>query len=593
MEERFSLLLFRISFVGIALGAAASFYFLAGLAGYVASLPANTIVALTFAGAAFFFLYEFNRTLWETNGLGRLIWFAIVLILISEVLLSMVPPTARDELTHHLAIPRLYVKAGRIIEFPIAPYSYYPMLLEMLYTPWVFWGYDSVPKLVHCLFGFLTGLLLYAYLSRRMNSVYGLLGFFFFISVPAVLRLDHLAYVDLGTTFYAAASLLSLMRWREEKDSLRWLFLAAVSAGFAASTKPNGLVALLLSSFLLVFMLAGDPLKGTKNVFALAFFAIAALLPFLPWLVKNWWQTSNPFFPLLGSVFTATGGGGGGSPGTFVNLDIFARRALLYGESWWEIAALPLRVFFSGRDDDPRYFDGVLSPMLILLLPWAFKGKWIEEKKLLLIFALFYFAYALFLADLRIRYILPVVPPLVVLFIYAVFNIYLSVKRPAYLFACLIFFASLHALYLWRQISDATPFGYLTGRESRDTYLERHLPDYRVFEAINRQLPPSAKIYLLFAGRRTYYCDRDYFHDGGELPGLLLSAIQSAKEPSQIGNILKTKGITHLMIREDLLAQFLRNNLNASQGILWNNFVSRHLQLRFRDRGYALYDFHA
>lgn len=593
MEERFSVLLFRISIAGISLGVVATLYFFAGLAGHVGGLPISVTVAAALAGAAFFFLYEFYQSFRETNWLGRLIWLAIFLILISEVLLSMVPPTARDELTHHLAIPRLYVKAGRIIEFPIAPYSYYPMLLDMLYTPWLYWGYDSVPKLIHGLFGFLTGLSLYAYLSRRMNTVYGLLGFFFFISVPAVLRLNHLAYVDLGTTFYATAALFCLLRWREEKDSLSWLVLAAASAGFTASTKPNGLVALLLSSFLLVFMLARDPLRGAKSILALTFFGVAAALPFLPWLAKNWWQTSNPFFPLLGNIFPATGGGGGGSPGTFVNIGIFARRELLYGESWWEIAALPLRVFFFGRDDDPRYFDGVLSPILILLLPFAFKGKWIEEKKLLLSFALLYFLYALFLADLRIRYILPIVPPLVVLFAYAVFNIYLSIKQPAYLFACLIFFAGLHALYLWRQISDAAPFGYLTGQESRDAYLERALPDYAVFEYINRSLPPTGKIYLLFVGRRAYYCDRDYFHDGGELPGLLLSAIQTAKEPGQIANALKAKGITHLMIREDLLARFLRHNLNASQGTLWNTFVSQHLQLHFRDRGYALYDFHA
>ena len=46
------------------------------------------------------------------------------------------------------------------------------------------------------------------------------------------------------------------------------------------------------------------------------------------------------------------------------------------------------------------------------------------------------------------------------------------------------------------------------------------------------------------------------------------------------------------MNREDLLAQFLRNNLNASQGTLWNTFVAQQLQLRFRDRGYALYELH-
>ena len=63
-------------------------------------------------------------------------------------------------------------------------------------------------------------LLIYAYLTRRINPVYGLLGFFFFISTPAVLRLSHWAYIDLGITFYSTASLLCLLRWSEERDSM-------------------------------------------------------------------------------------------------------------------------------------------------------------------------------------------------------------------------------------------------------------------------------------------------------------------------------------------------------------------------------------
>jgi hypothetical protein len=82
------------------------------------------------------------------------------------------------------------------------------MLLDMLYTPWVYWGLDSVPKLVHALYGYLTGLLLYAYLARRLNGIYGLVGFFFFVSVPAVLRLSHWGYVDLGVTFYNGSAAL-------------------------------------------------------------------------------------------------------------------------------------------------------------------------------------------------------------------------------------------------------------------------------------------------------------------------------------------------------------------------------------------------
>jgi hypothetical protein len=590
VEEPSSNLLFPATLIGSLLGVAATIYFLFGLAGYVASAWLNLFIAVSLLAAVLAFLFLFFQTFRATNALGRGIGCVILVFLAIEIVLSLVPPISRDELTHHLAIPRLYARAGRIIEVPMAPYAYYPMLLDMLYTPWVYWGYDSVPKLIHCLYGFLTGFMLCAYLARRMNAVYGLLGFFFFISIPAVLRLNHWGYVDLGTTFYSTASLLCLIRWREDPRHSSWLALAGTSMGFAAATKPNGFLAALILSFLMVFIFAGAPLTSMRRVaWQIFVFAIMAMLPVLPWLAKNWLQTGNPFFPLLAGFFPAHGAGGGSATVTFGGVGIFAKRELLYGESWWQIAALPLRLFFSGRDDNPQYFDGVLSPILILFLPWAFKGKWLEEKKLLATFALLYLAFAFFLVDMRVRYVLPIVPPLVALMVYGIFNAYLRIKRPGYLFAVLVCFALLHGFYLWRYFQAVQPFGYLAGRESRDAYLARLLPEYPVFYYINHELPLTAKIYLLFVGRRGYYCERDYVHDGGELPGLLVSAIQSAQDPSAIGKTLKREGITHLMIREELLVRFLSNNLSPHQHILWNRFVAEHLHARFRARGYALY----
>jgi len=593
MEERFSGLLFRTGLVGCLLGAAATLYFLFGLSGYVHSLLLNLSVGIALAISSLFFLCHFLTVPRQTNRFGRAIWFAIVAIIVAEALLSLVPPTARDELTHHLAIPRLYARAGRIIEVPIAPYSYYPMLLDMLYMPWVHWGYDSIPKLVHALFGYLTGLSLYAYLSRRMNAVYGLLGFFFFISTPAVLRLSHWAYIDLGITFYSTTALLCLLRWREERDALGWLALAALSLGFALATKPNGLVAGLILALLFALILVKPPRKSFGGIGCELFlFGALTLLPFAPWLIKNWLQTGNPFFPLLAGYFPGSGGAGGEVAISFGSLAIFTKRELLYGESWWQIAALPLRVFFSGQDDNPQLFDGVLTPILILLLPWTFQGKWAEEKRLLISFALLFFAYALFLVDLRIRYILLIVPALVILLVYGIFNVYLRTKRPGYLFAGLLLFAALHGFYLRGYVQEIRPMDYLAGRESREAYLTRMLPEYPVFHYINRELPPGAKIYLLFIGRRGYYCEQDYFHDGGELPGLLLSAIQSAREPAQIARTLQSKSITHLMVRDELLVRFLSDNLNSAQGTLWKAFVTHGLQPRFQARGFSLYQLH-
>jgi 4-amino-4-deoxy-L-arabinose transferase-like glycosyltransferase len=426
MQERFSALLLHTCLAGSLLGAIATIYFSAG---YTCNPLVDSLVAASVFSAALFFVYAFMTIPFQTNWVGRAIWITLGIFLTTEIILCLIPATARDELSPPIAIPPLCARTGGVIEIPVSPYSYYPMLLEILYTPWVYRGYDFVPKLVHGLFGYLTGLALYAYLSRRMNIIYGLLGFFFFISIPAVLRLSHLAEADLGVTFYATASLLGILQWREE-ESCRWLILAAISAGLAGAAQPNGALAAILLLLLFGLAAAEAPERRYRTViYELSVFAIVGISPFVPWLAKNWFETGNPLFPALDSHFPTKGG-------------------LLYSESWRQIAALPLRVFFGGQDDRGRSFGEALSPILILLLPWAFKGKWLGEKKLLLGFSVLFLTCAIFFIDLRSRDMLPIVSPLVALLVYAIFNIYLRIKRPAYLFAGLLFFALVHGAYL-------------------------------------------------------------------------------------------------------------------------------------------------
>jgi hypothetical protein len=109
---------------------------------------------------------------------------------------------------------------------------------------------------------------------------------------------------------------------------------------------------------------------------------------------------------------------------------------------------------------------------------------------------------------------------------------------------------------------------------------------------VNQELSPTAKIYLLFIGRRAYYCERNYFHDGGELPGFLLGVIQSAKEPVDIARRLKAMRLTHLLVRDELLIRFLRDNLKPAQQQLWDAFAGNHLNGVFRDRGYSVLQLH-
>jgi hypothetical protein len=592
IEERFSRLLAQTCLIGCLLGGVATFYFLFGLAGYIESAPLNFAVVIALAAALGFVLYQFSISARKTGWVGWSIWTALLIIFIAEFLLGFLPPLSRDELTHHLAIPKLYVKAGRIIEVPMAPYAYYPMLVDMLFTPWVYFGYDFVPKWIHALYGQATGLLLYAYLAQRMNPIYGLLGWLFFSSTPVVLRLSQWGYVDIALAFYTSAALLSLIQWREVRDSNRWLALAGLSLGFALATKPNGMVAALLMGLLFLLIVVKPPRRSfrvtAREIIGLVAFT---LLPFLPWLIKNWAQTGNPLFPFFASWFGGrlAANAMAQEAASFAGLSILDKRELLFGESVWDIAALPLRIFFTGRDDNPQLFDGVLTPVLILFLPWAFKGKWLEDKKLLGCFSLLLLLFACFLVDMRIRYILPIVPPLVVLLVFGVFNLYTRIKQPTFLFCGLIAFAAWHGSYLWRYVAEAEPIGFLSGNISRTQYLSDNLPEYAAFQYINNETSAGAKIYLLFIGRRAYYCERNYFHDAGDLPGFLLAVVRAAKSGKEISRALAQKEITHLLAREDLLAKFLANNLQPEQGRVWNAFAERGLKLKFRARGYAVY----
>ena len=586
LRDPFSLLLYRLCLLGCLLGLAATFYLVSGWAGYVGSLVPNVALAGVLIFAAAYFLYIFFVLLLDKSWLGFLLWFLILLVLAMEIVLGLVPPTARDELTHHLAVPKLYASAGKIYEIPFDSPSYYPMLLDMLFTPWVKWRWDFAPKLLHGLFGFLTGLLLYGYLARRLSPTYGLLGFLLFVSTPAIARLSNWAYVDLGLVFYSTASLLCLWRWTEDKNLHAWLLLAGLSAGFAAATKPNGLLALLLLFFVLAWNLGRESKNAIRvRVYHLALFLLLAFIPLSPWLLRNFVWTGNPLFPFFPSFFGSGSGGDGGGTA----LGIFARRHLLYGESGWEIAALPLRIFFSGQDDSPEYFDGVLNPILILFLPWAFRGKWVKEKNIFFAFALLYFLFAFFLADLRIRYILPIVPPLVILLVYGIHNVYLRIVRPSLLFAALILLATLNVVYLWNHFHKVAPLGYLSGEESRDAYLARMLPEYPALRFVNHELPADARIYFIFMGRRVYYCERAYFYDGSDNPWVLLRMIQNAQSGDHIKARFVERGLTHLLVREELLSRFFGDNLTPLQRRVWDFFATQHLRVLYRHRGYSLF----
>jgi 4-amino-4-deoxy-L-arabinose transferase-like glycosyltransferase len=242
--------------------------------------------------------------------------------------------------------------------------------------------------------------------------------------VPIIVKLSIAVYVDLGLIFFSTASLLFLLRWIENGFPLKHLMLSAFFCGLAAGTKYNGLVTIFLLTLFVPFLYSRYSGGGNPGFYKAAgsgmFFLFVALLFFSPWMIRDCFWTNNPIFPLYDQWFNPQ------YSSTQKPANLFIFRSSMYHESWWEMALLPIRIFFQGQDGNPQYFDGKLNPFLLFLPVFAFyrMGKEPEvlgnEKKIILAFAVLYFCFTFFSRDMRVRYVSPIIPPLVILGIFGV-----------------------------------------------------------------------------------------------------------------------------------------------------------------------------
>jgi hypothetical protein len=542
------------------------------------------------------------------RGIFIALWLALVG---AVVILASVPPTGKDALVHHLAVPKLYLKHGGIYEIPHMVFSYYPMNLDLLYMIPLAFGNDIAPKFIHFSFALLTAWLLFHYLQRRMETVYSLIGVILFLSTPIILKLSMSAYVDLGVVFFSTGALLLMLKWLENDFTLKDLMLSALLCGLALGTKYNALVTCFLLVLFIPFLYSRHA-KGKKAGFfrpmiqALIFLSIAFLM-FSPWMARNYYWKKNPIYPLYDGWFrglhgsTQTPGEGHPRAGKFI-LGVFTERKLFFKEKWWETALVPVRIFFQGKDGDPQYFDGKLNPFLLILPLFSFMGQKRDpplirtEKRVLLFFSVLYFAFAFFTNILRIRYIAPIIPPLVILSAYGVRNMAREIKGlsnrrwrvPGFLALCLglSLFMGMNVRYLVAQFGRVDPVGYITGQVTRDDYLKRHVYEYPALKYMNAHLPVHSKTLLLFLGDRGYYCDRPYVLDRGDL----YRFVKTSSREEQVLFRLRERGITHLLIRYDIFDKWKKDKyiFNDDELDLLNQFMTNCTKLLFFKWGYGV-----
>jgi hypothetical protein len=323
------------------------------------------------------------------------------------------------------------------------------------------------------------------------------------------------------------------------------------------------------------------------------------LLVFSPWMVRNYLWTDNPVFPLYDGWFNPQSVQGQESLGLFVY------RAAVYGESWWEMALLPVRIFFQGRDGSPQYFDGQLNPFLFFLPFFAFYRLRSDplplrrEKLILLAFTALFLIVVLFTAAFRIRYVVPVIPPVVILSILGMRKVVDAFETwriggwrtagPAVALIVMALALYMNARYIVDQYRYADPISYLTGKVSRDQYITKYRPEYPAMQYINSRLPPDAVVLFVFIGDRGYYCDRTYVPDMAYNRSMLQEVVAHAVRPADILSGLRDKGITHLLMHSSIFSRWAESAFDAESRELLRRFFQRHAQTVFSQSGYVVY----
>jgi hypothetical protein len=276
----------------------------------------------------------------------------------------------------------------------------------------------------------------------------------------------------------------------------------------------------------------------------------------------------------------------------------------MYQETWWQMALLPVRIFFQGQDGNPQYFDGRLNPFLLFLPLMAFYGLGKDprvirnEKGIILAFVVLFFAIAFFRTDLRIRYLSPIIPPLVVLSVFGLKKTCGILDRfsstghrrtgAAILALMMIFLLWLNGDYVFRQYKYLRPFDFLKGKTTREEYIERYRPEYAAMAFINANLPRDVRIMFLFQGNRGYYCEREYVFDMIGNKSTLRQLVKHSGRPGEIWAGLKEMGITHLLINHDIFERWVKRNFSEEEQDLLNQFFKKYVKTMFFKSGYGL-----
>jgi 4-amino-4-deoxy-L-arabinose transferase-like glycosyltransferase len=478
----------------------------------------------------------------EVFGLGpgwKALVFLGALFLALNFVMALVPETFYDSLVYHLAAPGYYLLKHHLAPMRFLSHSNFPLNLSMLYMLALSLSNEILAKLIHCLMGGLTVLLIYFSVKRLYNAKAALFAALILCSAPVFAMNSWTCGNDVGVTFFFALAYVAYLDWLREGGTGRFLLFSAF-AGISAGMKYTAAfwVTGLAVSLAVHEWRNYGPVRALKR---LSLYSGVVFLCTLPWLLKNYVFTGNPvqpfFHTLLGGENLKIVGAGGGS---LLNAPLN-----VFGFKLTGLLSSPWTLTLSGGDS-----LNYIGPVFLLLLPCLLFFRKVDRlvKHSLVVFCAGYAVW--YLGTPAYRYMLPLFVALSVCLGWAAYFVSERFKIFKWLIVALLAanFLAVFAMSLGHGLD-----GYFAKRAALDEFLSVSQPSYpnppyAAINWINKNLPRDAKV--LFIGEsRPFRMERDFISysiENNEQP--LMAYLRKAKDADDLYALLRAENVTHLLI---------------------------------------------
>jgi hypothetical protein len=473
---------------------------------------------------------------------SQLKWLAVItgtiilsIVLLPIWMLPLYPPTDFDVTMYHLAEPKLWLQAHRVIVTPFLRLPIGPHLAHTLFATLMLAGNDLSPQILSLAATGLVATGLYGWGSRANGINAGILAAALWLGSPAVLAVAAVASYHTLASLFAFGSIYALANYGKTRQIL-WLFVASAFFGFAESTWSMTIYFVPVFAAALTYFILKE-----HQVQPLYVFVLGLLLGWGPALARATWYTRNPLFPLLTEFF------GTGPWWTSQDVADLANNVRRFGLpcTLGNFLIIPYALIahadkFQSREN--------YSIALSFLLPFlALRSALDKYVRWLGVIVLFY-ASCWFIFGQVMRYLLPIVPVLCFATAATISWLVDWICRGRHIISSsLIVVAAMAAL--WPGLSFARRETIERGsiprtKVERDVYIASRIPQYRALAVANVSPGP---LYSLYGVNAAYYSDGLFMGDWFG-PGRYSQVLNSFANGKSLYNTLRRLGAKYFLM---------------------------------------------